>query len=149
MFGPPKPLRPVKGRQEVGQRSPLVSTFSAPTGRVWKAPTIRPTESEAGAGMREISRASTLRSDTQSYYEARAGSGTSSSCRGSKKARLTVVNRRLHSEPRSMSEIAIFRQLRRLLAWITSRWPTSWEFRTQKKRDSPQHEETALPHLIQ
>jgi hypothetical protein len=38
--------------------------------------------------MREITRASTLRSDRQSYYDAGAGSGTGSSCRGTKKARL-------------------------------------------------------------
>ena len=42
--------------------------------------------------MREITRASTLRSDTQPYYDAGAGSGTGSSCRGTKKARLNVLN---------------------------------------------------------
>jgi len=60
--------------------------------RLHATPTIRPTESEAGARMREITRASTLRSDTQSYYDAGAGSGTGSSCRGTKKARLNVLN---------------------------------------------------------
>jgi hypothetical protein len=47
--------------------------------------------------MREITRASTLRSDTQSYYDAGAGSGTGSSCRGTKKARLNVLNSLLTS----------------------------------------------------
>jgi len=42
------------GHLEVGLRSPSVSMFSAPTGRVWKAPTSRSTESRNDAKGREL-----------------------------------------------------------------------------------------------
>lgn len=53
--GVPKPLRPAMGHQEEGKRSPLASSFSAPTRLVMKASTKGPTESKRDAKVREPS----------------------------------------------------------------------------------------------